>query len=39
MPKVFTSEQIKQQFQQKGKTIKLWPIKNGYHPIVVYNVK
>lgn len=38
MPKILTPEQVKQQFQQKGKTIKSWAIENGYHPVVVYNV-
>ncbi|OCG02934.1 hypothetical protein [Gilliamella sp. wkB112] len=38
MSKVLTPQQVKQQFQQKGKTIKSWAIENGYHPVVVYNV-
>ncbi|MCX8581427.1 DNA-binding protein [Gilliamella sp. B3482] len=38
MSKVLTSQQVKQQFQQRGKTIKSWAIENGYHPVVVYNV-
>ncbi len=38
MTKVLTPTQVKQQFKQKGKTIKSWAIENGYHPVVVYNV-
>ena len=38
MPKILTPEQVKQKFQQNGKTIKSWAIENGYHPVVVYNV-
>lgn len=38
MSKVLTPEQVKQRFQQRGKTIKSWAIENGYHPVVVYNV-
>ncbi|QYN44479.1 DNA-binding protein [Gilliamella sp. ESL0441] len=38
MSKVLTPQQVKQQFQQEGKTIKSWAIENGYHPVVVYNV-
>lgn len=38
MSKVLTPQQVKQQFHEKGKTIKSWAIENGYHPVVVYNV-